>query len=499
MPEDKSKVGVAIAIVMLVILAGLASGIYLFYRDELEQYFEVMWDEDKSGNENTTEETGEPEETEEYPEEVPEEEEPQEPENPEPPPSIPKPTHNVWTTFFYVSFDNNIGEWDSWASDLHYLEMVGSSDYMTMVALVDEEVEGDSHILLIKEGYSIDYSTSIINPLWGDELNMADPDTLYEFLKWGVETFPAQYYDVHLMDHGGAWMGVCQDDTSEDFLWAWEIADALSDVKKVIGRNIDIVSCDACLMGSFEFGYEISDCVDYLTACETYGIGSTKEDNFYYTGNWLYDQVWGSLDDNPTWTPEEFAQCQLDCFLSIGPFTAPDSGIIYTESSDTFAVINLKNIAPLYEALVDLAEELYASVEGVGSGQTAAERQLILSVIGHMETPSEFNTESFSGQMDFIGLATFTMYDLGDFVNRLADNGALLCSAETARSVKERLDNVVVACVHGDSEAAGEHPDAHGLSVYLPYRGTEYQPDYEFTRFAQDSMWDEFLREIDWM
>ena len=91
MPEDKSKVGVAIAIVVIVSLAGLASGIYWYYTDELEQYIEDLWGEDKDipGNENTTEEI------EENPEEVPEEEEPQEPEEPEPPPSIPKPKYNV--------------------------------------------------------------------------------------------------------------------------------------------------------------------------------------------------------------------------------------------------------------------------------------------------------------------------------------------------------------------------------------------------------------------
>lgn len=408
------------------------------------------------------------------------------------------PKGNIWTTFFYVAFDNNIGEWDSWASDLHYLEKIGPPNNGALVALVDEEYEGDSYILIIEEGYSTPMPTWMINIDWGSEVNMGDPNTLYEFLAWGISNFPSDHYDIHLMDHGGAWMGVCSDDTSGDFLDAWEIRDAFNGIKQLIGRNIDIVSCDACLMGNFEFAYEISDSVDYLTACETYGIGSSKEENFFYTGNWLYEEVWGGLKENPHWTPEEFALHQLDCFLPIGPFVSPDSGIYWTESSDTFVVVDLTRISPLKDALTMLADELYMSVEGVGEGQTLAERQMILEVVGHSESPPELNTESFSGELDFIGMATYTIYDLGDLVDRLIDYGSLLCSEGTAREVKNRLDDVIVGCVHGNDRTLGEHPDAHGLSIYIPYRMTEYMPSYESTRFAQESLWDEFLKDVNW-
>ncbi|NIP17038.1 MAG: hypothetical protein GWM87_01865, partial [Xanthomonadales bacterium] len=40
----------------------------------------------------------------------------------------------------------------------------------------------------------------------------------------------------------------------------------------------------------------------------------------------------------------------------------------------------------------------------------------------------------------------------------------------------------------------GHHVDAHGLSIWIPYRSTEYRDSYETTRFAQDTSWDEFLQ-----
>jgi len=420
--------------------------------------------------------------------------EPEEQDKPDPDPGA-----ATWTTFFYVAFDNNIGEWESWATDLHYLEEVGSSEQSKLVALVDEELDGDTRALEIHEGSSTEIPLSDVRVGWGDELNMGDPDVLFDFLAWGTEMYPAEHYDVHLMDHGGAWMGVCGDDTSGDFLDAWEIADALADVAALIGRKIDIVSCDACLMGSFEFGYEISDSVSYLTGCETYGIGSQKDENVFYTGNWLYDQVWGGLKLNPDWTPEEFALHHLDCFQAIGPFKAPDAGIVYTESSDTFVVADLTKIAELKEAVDTMAVELLAQVDEIAGGETVAERELILSVIGHSETPPDMNTESFSGQMDFIGVSQFTLYDLGDFTERLSTEPQMpLCSAGVTDLVMQELDRVVVGCVHGDGSNQGEHPDAHGLTIYIPYRSSEYQESYESTRFARESSWDEFIKAVPW-
>jgi hypothetical protein len=44
----------------------------------------------------------------------------------------------------------------------------------------------------------------------------------------------------------------------------------------------------------------------------------------------------------------------------------------------------------------------------------------------------------------------------------------------------------------------GGHPDAHGVSIYIPYRSSEYNPAYEEIQFAQDTEWDEFLKSVHW-
>jgi len=37
-----------------------------------------------------------------------------------------------------------------------------------------------------------------------------------------------------------------------------------------------------------------------------------------------------------------------------------------------------------------------------------------------------------------------------------------------------------------------------GLSIYMPYRVTEYNQDYDNMAFCQQTLWDDFLKEVYW-
>ena len=401
------------------------------------------------------------------------------------------PTERTWTTLFYVAYDSDIGEWGSWDCDLHYLEQVGAPEGGHLVALVDQEIDGDCEIVEIHKGGSIRYPVSKINPGWGNELDTGDPDVLADFIIWGMQEYPATCYDLHLMDHGGAWQGICGDFSSETMLWAWDINYAFEKATITVGRKIDIVSMDACLMGSFEFGYEISEYADYMTATETFGTGAQTDGDEYYPGNWLYDVIWGGLVADPHMKPCEFAMHHMNGFNPMGPFLSPSWLIVHPQYADVFVVANLTNFVGIKDALDVMAQEL---LDAVTSGNSElAKRQMILGVIGHTEEPPELNTESFSGSMDFVGLTVFTLYDVGDLTSRLIKNGSLLCSPETAAYVNELYSEAILACVHGDNYHMGEHPDATGLTLHLPYRDRDNYNEYKGTLFAKDTMWDEFL------
>ena len=69
-----------------------------------------------------------------------------------------------------------------------------------------------------------------------------------------------------------------------------------------------------------------------------------------------------------------------------------------------------------------------------------------------------------------------------------------LCSPQTLRAVRDAAGAAIIAERHGMDESLGHHVDAHVLSIWIPYRSTEYRDSYETTRFARDTSWDEFLK-----
>jgi hypothetical protein len=422
--------------------------------------------------------------------------EPPSPPEPEPSPELLQQPLRSWTSFFYVAYDNSIGPQLAWESDKMYLEAVGSSDELNLVALVDQEYDDDCSIEFIQKGSSWTYTVSEIDPSWPDELDTGSPEVLYKFLSWGVQMFPAEHYNFHIMDHGGAWMGFCTDDSEGTMIDAWEVREVFAKIKSEIGRNIDLISIDACYMSNLAFAYEISESVDYLNGLEGIATGDFDEEG-NQLANWKYTEIWQGLRDNPHWTAEEFALHQLDNMYEIGPYLVPSIMMGHIQCTDAFGVSDLNKITDFIEAFDELSNELYESV--TGSGEHSAEEQLIVRIIGHAESPPDFNTESFHGQLEVWANSPFKLYDLGDFLDRLLEYGDRLCFKETAKQAKILYQEVIVGCVHGDDAKIGEHPDASGLNVYIPYRTLNYLDEYASTRLAQDTMWDDFLNEVGWI
>ena len=401
-----------------------------------------------------------------------------------------------WSSFFWFCGDGNLADWNMMLCNLHFLEMVETSDEVNLIAILDRKEAGDTRLLKIEKGNSTEIPLTDIDGNWTDsELNLGDPVHLEKFLLWGVDNYPAENYNVHLCNHGGGWRGMCWDESSDDHLSLPEIRDVCDSFKTYTGKNLDILSTEGCLVGMLEFGYEVRESVDYFIGGSTYGWGSEAEpeNDIWEAGNWVYDECWGALVENPDMNGEEFALTMIDTFKPYGPWTAPP--FIPKEGySDVMAAYNLSKIENLTAAVDALGSELLGKV--TGPGQTVRQTNLINNVIGHPELPDEMFTEYFSAQMDWLGLAIYTNYDLYDFAYMLSKPTAGTLQSSHSVEVMELVDEVVLKYRNVASD--GGHPDAHGISIYIPYRSSEYNPQYEEIQFAKDTQWDEFLRSVHW-
>ena len=401
-----------------------------------------------------------------------------------------------WTTFMWMCGDGNLADWNMMLCNIHYLEMVPDDEDVNVIIMLDRDEDGDTKVLELHEGGSTVINITEINPEWADhELNLGDPEPFIEFLKWGVDNYPAYKYNIHPVNHGGGWRGMCWDESSGDHLSLPELRYVCEEFVAYTNRSVDIFSTEGCQVGMLEFAYELRNTCDFFVAGSTYGWGAEAEpeNDKWEPGNWQYDTCWGALSANPNMTGEEFATVMSETFMPYGPWRAPPF-MPKEGHSDVFATFNLSKVEELAQAVDMLAGELKSACSGVG--QTVNQGILINSVLGHPELPDEMYTEYFSAQMDWAGVSVYTNFDLYDFAYMLTKNSAVTLKSSNAQAVMDLIEEVIM--IYRCVDEPGGHPDAHGISIYIPYRSSEYNPAYEEIQFAQDTQWDEFIKSVHW-
>ncbi|ERI90498.1 hypothetical protein HMPREF1982_03864 [Clostridiales bacterium oral taxon 876 str. F0540] len=89
--------------------------------------------------------------------------------------------------------------------------------------------------------------------------NMADPNNLYSFMKWGFENYKSEHYMLVLSDHGGDFIGCFTDESADKpyIMGIPEMIQAINALKINLGYEIDILVLDMCYMNSIEVMYEL--------------------------------------------------------------------------------------------------------------------------------------------------------------------------------------------------------------------------------------------------
>ena len=112
---------------------------------------------------------------------------------------------------------------------------------------------------------------------------MGESKTLSDFLKWGVETYPAEKMGVILWDHGGGSLsGVCFDENyNMDSLSLTELDAAFASAGEIMTDQFEYIGFDACLMANYETAYIASKYARNMIASE----------ELEPSGGWDYESV----------------------------------------------------------------------------------------------------------------------------------------------------------------------------------------------------------------
>jgi hypothetical protein len=411
-----------------------------------------------------------------------------------------------WQVLAYLAADNDLeGEL---LADLAEMERVGSSPGVVEVLAQVDRSRGQDTSKGNWHGTRRYYVTRGTDPRKINSRLLADlgptttgePRVLVSFIRFGAQRFPARATALVLLNHGSGFYvppemvsrdgkapghtgaspaavrrrrrpifhttrerlreavppsrGIAYDDGAADCLDNQELTRVLATAHRVLGRKVDIVGMDACLMTMIEVAYQIRTHVHVLVGSEEVEPGP----------GWPHSAILGDLATNPTMTPAELAATVVQRYVES-----------YRHGSETAtqSAVNLGELDDLVGAVDVLARRLLAVIRD--AARAAA-------VIRARRRTLQF----------FDGLYV-DLHHLAGRLARAIGKGRIEDACYDVQRIIDGEDeqSPIIAEGHFGASMA----PARGLSIYFP-RVLDSSAFYRELEFASATRWADFLEAL---
>lgn len=359
----------------------------------------------------------------------------------------------TWTIMFYSTADTSDIE-AGMMLDVNEVEYVGSTADVNFVAQVDrtdaDPTWTDSRrFLLTQDGDWQMVNSPVVMSL--GEVNQGEVDTLVDFMDWARQYYPADHYGLVLSDHGGGWTGFGWDMTdNNDSLTMLEIDQSLSLFTSAIGRKLDFIGFDACLMAQYEV-------IKMLAPYADYAILAQETEPAY---GWSYDYTLPKLVQNPAMDAATLStEFSRDYMFSYREGEWKGTGY---EKYD-LGVIDLSKMAEVEAAMAEFV--LTANTNGLE----------IISAIGDARNNAQVFGGSTPDEVDIM-----SSVDLIHFLKLLVTLSPNADVAQAAYTLQSALESMVVY-----HDASGKLPGAHGIAIYFPRNQRVYEANLQYTNYEQ--------------
>ena len=417
----------------------------------------------------------------------------------------------TWLVLTYQDADDQALEQDIFI-DLNEMERIGSTNQVRIVSQIDRYRGGYSspgdwtsarRYLVLYDDDLNRVGSEMLQDL--GEVNMADGDTLVDFVTWAVQTYPSDHYVLILSDHGMGWPGGWSDPSPggrdsgtapliqqlrEDSIFLSEMDDAFAQIQRNTGiEKFDLIGMDACLMSQLEVYSMLEPYARYVVASEETepGLG------------WAYSAFLSLLVYDPGITTAQLATNIVDTYIdqderivddqarneflqqnsSTGGFfgftrVSASQLASQLEQNITLTAVDLTQLPALNESFNAFAYALQ-SIDQRAVASARSYTQSYTSIFGRKVPPSYLDLGHF--------VQMVTKYSNNSNIQRAADD------------VLAALDDVVVAERHGRSKAGST-----GIALYFPNSSLYKSPTTGIQsyaqlaeRFTQVSLWDDFM------
>jgi hypothetical protein len=340
-----------------------------------------------------------------------------------------------------------------------------------------------------------------------------DPDALIETAKWFFGHHPAERYALILWSHGTGWVpseiadvaeevrpdaarddseaaerggtsgslalfrstlremltpdrpterAILFDDGSGQSIDTVELERVGKEIMAAIGKPLELLGMDACLMGNVEVAYQLRNTVRHFVASPELVPGHS----------WPYATIYGQLKENANQDGAALARTVVGSYVASYRAKPPLAGDVTKVALDLGRIDGLKNAANgLAKALL---EDIGRSSTALWTAQAATQK---VETRDAKRSPSKFD---------------FHLWDLGAIATALEQ------SSDVSASVKSAARETVEALRPGAGAVLAEghygqwFDGTFGVSVYLPVV-ERISPWYQKVAFAADAQWHDML------
>jgi len=357
-----------------------------------------------------------------------------------------------WTFMVFLNGDNDLDRFS--VEDMREMEKVAFSDKINILVQVDRDE-------LPARRYHIKYrQPGMQEDDWGlvsenlqelGEIDMGDYRELVNFFKWSAEKYPAKKYAMVIWNHGNGWAknraretfrGVSFDYQSGNNITTVQLAQAMYEINSLLGKKLDVLAMDACLMQMMEIAYEIKEFVGYYVASEEVVPGK----------GWPYDLVLDALTREPGMTPGDFSKLVCQAYAKSYP----------AQHNTTMSALDCEMIGPLADSLDALCAALIESVEE-----------------NRMAMRSAINSVQYFDYKEHI--------DFGNMIEMIRDK----TPTKKVREAAERTLAFFSKAVIQNNTTGQGVARAAGLAIYFP----KFVFSAEYTKLAFSKlMWDDMVK-----
>lgn len=415
-----------------------------------------------------------------------------------------------WSFLTYIQGDNSLNDYA--AGNIQAMQVVGSTNPLgagkpPSQSVVNVLIQWD------KKENDLTYRYKLLPQNYVEQMNVnkdmghRPAQEIVDSMTWVKRSYPAKRYALVLWDHGNgvldrsgkralfSWLrapgisasslherGILYDDSQNTFLPIGDpkffpsgvlprsagLGQTCARIKKIIGKNIDILGMDACLMAMIEVAYQAKDSVDYIVGSQQTEPGT----------GWEYTASLRAFVGNPGASTAILASAIVSAykdFYSSGSAADPS----FTQSA-----IDVSKIQAAAVSLNDVLTKIFAAY-GINN--------LNKNMIDKAVKAARADTTSFYIS-DYV--------DLIDLYNNLSTQFAILAEPrgrthksriprdyQIQKAATDVLSAITIAKAKAQEAvvASQNGPDyvgkVHGLSIYFPTAGP-IDNEYKKTAFA---------------